>query len=200
MDYEFFTKLSTRIDQAKDQQKEKLNQMREKLLEFTREYDEELAAHAQIARQNLETLLQAPDLEESIMQNLEAIDDLFMQILNQELETARKEGNLDRSARLQQIENFIEQASAPPSELGFIEELMEVADDQAAIHQLLEENSEDVTPDLTQTLTSLIAQGQSVVEEAPADAKSQHKEALDRIQKVYEAVLRFAMRRSFKAN
>jgi len=200
MDYDFFAMLSTRIDQAKEQQKEKLIQMREKLLEFTREYDEELAARAQVARQNLETLLQAPNLEESIMQNLEAIDDIFMQILNRELETARKEGNLDRSARLQQIVTIIEEASAPPSELGFIEELMEVAENQAALQQLLEENSEDITPELTQTLTSLIAQGQTVVQEAKGDAKSEQQEALDRIQKVYEAVLRYAMRRSFKGN
>jgi hypothetical protein len=36
------------------------------------------------------------------------------------------------------------------------------------------------------------------VQEAKGDHKAQQKEALDRIQKVYEAVLRFAMRRSFK--
>jgi hypothetical protein len=200
MDYEFFTKLSARIEQAGDQQKEKLNQKREKLLEFSRDYDEELAARAQVARQNLETLLQASDLKESIMQNLEAIDDIFIQTLTSELEAARKEGNLDRSSRLQQIVSIIEEASAPPSELGLVEELMEVADDEAALLQMLEENPEDVTPDLLQTITSLIAQGQTVIQESQGDAKSQQQDALDRIQRVYEAVLRFAMRRSFKEN
>jgi len=200
MDYEFFTKLSARIEQAGDEQAEELNRKREKLLEFTRDYDEELAARAQVARQNLETLLQAPDLEKSIMQNLEAIDDIFMQTLTSELEAARKEGNLDRSSRLQQIESIIEQASAPPAELGFVEELMGVADDEAALQQMLEENAEAVTPELTQTLTSLIAQGQAVVQESQGEGKPQQQGALDRIQKVYEAVLRFAMRRSFKGN
>ena len=113
-------------------------------------------------------------------------------------EECAKEGNLDRSARLQQIVNIIEEASAPPSELGLIEELMEVVDDEAAFEQLLEERAEDITPEVTQTLTSLIAQGQSVVQEAQGESKNQHQESLDRIQKVYEAVLRFSMRRSFK--
>lgn len=198
MDYEFFTKLSTRIDQSEGQQKEKMSQMREKLLEFTREYDEELAARVQVARQNIETLLQAPKLEEAVMQNLEAIDEVFMQTLAGELDTARKEGNLDRSTRLQQIFTIIEEASAPPAELGLIEDLMEVVDDETALQQMLAEHAEDVTPDLTQTLTNLIAQGQSVVQEAKGDNKEQQQEALARIQKVYEAVLRFSMRRSFK--
>jgi hypothetical protein len=198
MDYEFFTKVSAQIDQAEGKQKEELSQMRDKLLEFTREYDEELAARAQAARQNLETLLQAPNLEEAVMQNLRAIDEVFMQTLTNEIDTSRKEGNLDRSARLQQIVSIIEEASAPPPELGVIEELMEVVDDEAALEQMLEDRADDITPEVAQTLTSLIAQGQSVVQEAQGEAQNEQREALDRIQIVYEAVLRFSMRRSFK--
>jgi len=48
-------------------------------------------------------------------------------------------------------------------------------------------------------LTGLIAQGQSVVEEVEGEQNEQHEDALAGIQKVYEAVLRFAMRKSFKS-
>jgi hypothetical protein len=198
MDYEFFTILSARIDQSEGQEKENLNQMREKLLEFTSAYDEEMAARAQNARQNLETLLQADNLEEAVTHNLDAIDDLFVQTLASEIDTSRKEGNLDRSARLQQIMSIIEEASTPPPELGLIEELMEVVDDETSLEKMLEDHADDVTPELTQTLTGLIAQGQSVVQETQGEQQQQQKDALDSIQKVYEAVLRFSMRRSFK--
>ena len=200
MDYEFFTKLSERIDQADAEQREKLLAKREKLLAFTREYDEQMAAQAQAARQNVEMLLQAPNLEEAVNENLEAIDDLFMQTLTSELEAARKAGNLDRSARLQQIRTIIEEASAPPSELALVEELMEYAGDDVALNEAMQEHAEEITPELMQILTSLIAQGQSVVQDTKGETKAQQKEALDRIQKVYEAVLRFAMRRSFKGS
>ncbi len=199
MDYEFFQLLSAQIDDASDDEKERLTDIRTKILAYAGEYDEEMAARMEAARQNVELLLQAPNLEESIQQNLEAIDDLFVQTVSKELEAARKEGNLDRSARLQQILNVIEQASAPPIELALVEELMDLVDDEDAMNQALQEHAEEVTPELMQVLTSLIAQGQSVVEEVEGEQKEQQQKALASIQTVYEAVLRFAMRKSFKS-
>ncbi len=76
---------------------------------------------------------------------------------------------------------------------------MEYADDEDAMTQTLQEHADEVTPELMQVLTSLIAQGQSVVEGVDGEQKKQQQEALDHIQKVYEAVLRFAMRKSFKS-
>lgn len=199
MDYEFFQQLSERIDGASGNKKKRLTEIRTKVLAYAGEYDEELAARMEAARQNVEALLQAPNLEEAVQQNLEAIDDLFVQTVQAELEQARKDGNLDRSARLGQILNMIEDASAAPAELALVEELMEYIDDQDAMTQALEKHADEVTPELTQVLTSLIAQGQSVVGETQGEQQKEQQEALDRIQKVYEAVLHFAMRRSFKS-
>jgi hypothetical protein len=200
MDYEFFQLLSAKIDAASGERKKHLTEIRDKILAYASEYDEEMAERMDAARQNVETVLQAPNLEEVIQQNLGAIDDLFVETVNQMLEDARKEGNLDRSARLQQILNVLEQAAEPPAELALIEELMDYVDDEDAMNQALEEHADEITPDLTQVLTSLIAQGQSVVNEVDAEQKEQQEKALDGIQKVYEAVLRFAMRRSFKSS
>lgn len=199
MDYEFFGLLSSRIDAASGDEKERLTDIRTKILAYVGEYDEEMTARMDAARQNVELLLQAPNLEESVQQNLEGIDDLFVQTVTRELEAARKEGNLDRSSRLQQILNVIEQASAPPAELALVEELMDHVEDDDAMNQALEAHADEITPDLMQVLSSLIAQGQSVVEEVDSEQKKQQQEALDRIQTVYEAVLRFAMRKSFKS-
>jgi hypothetical protein len=200
MDYEFFQLLSARIDSASGGEKERLTEIRTKLLNFTGEYDEELAARMEATRQNVETLLQAPNLEEAVQQNLEAIDELFVQTVQAELEQARKDGNLDRSSRLGQMLKVIEESAAPPAELALVEELMEFVDDQDAMNQALQEHADEVTPELINVLTSLIAQGQSVVAETQGEQQEQQQSALDSIQKVYEAVLGFSMRRSFKGS
>jgi hypothetical protein len=199
MDYEFFQQLSAKIDGASGQEREHLTEIRTKLLAYTAEFDQELASRMEAARENVETLLQAPDLEEAVQQNLDSIDELFVQTVERELEDARKSGNLDRSARLGQILKVIEEAAAPSEELAFVEKLMEFVDDDATLNQALQENDEKVTPELTQVLTSLIAQGQSVVGDENGENHEEHQEALGRIQKVYEAVLRYTMRKSFKA-
>lgn len=198
MDYEFFQQLSARIEAASGDEKARLTDIRTKLLAYAGEYDEELAERMEAARQNVEALLQVPNIEEAVQQNLEAIDDLFVQTVQTELEQARKDGNLDRSARLGQILSVIEAAAEPPSELALVEELMEFVDDDKAMTSALQEHADEVTPELTQVLTSLIAQGQSVVGETQGQQQKEQQEALTRIQKVYEAVLRFAMRRSFQ--
>jgi hypothetical protein len=197
MDYEFFQLLSTRIDSARAAEKERLTGIRAKLLEYTHEYDQELSARMEEARQNVETILQAPNLEEAVEQNLEAIDDIFVQAVQMELERARKDGNLDRSSRLSKIMNVIEEAAKPPAELELVELLMEHVDDEKAMNQALQEHADEITPELTQVLTSLIAQGQSVVGETQDQQQKEQQQALESIQKVYEAVLRFSMRRSF---
>jgi hypothetical protein len=199
MDYAFFQNLSARIDSAAGEKKEQISGIREKLLQFTSEYDEEMAARMQAARQNVETLLQAPNLEEAINENLDAIDELFVQTVQAEQEQARKDGNLDRSSRLAQILTIIQEAASPPAELELVEQLMDYVDDDEAMNRALEEHVEEITPDLTQVLTSLISQGQSVVGETQGQQQVEQQEALKRIQKVYEAVLRFSMRRSFKS-
>ena len=114
-----------------------------------------------------------------------------------ELEQARKDGNLDRSSRLSKIMSVIEEAAKPPAELELVEELMQYIDDENAMNQALQEHADEITPELTQVLTSLIAQGQSVVDETQGQKQGEQQQALESIQKVYEAVLRFSMRRTF---
>jgi hypothetical protein len=197
MDYEFFALFSQRIENASGEERTRLEQKRDALLTFTQEYDDEQAARVQAARKNVDLLLQAPDLEVAVRQNINAIDETFIQALTLELELARKEGNLDRSARLQQLMNAIETASAPPPEIMFAEQLLSVADDEDALMQMLADNDALVTPDLTQVLASLIAQGQAVVQETSGTEQAQHDATLARLQKVYEAVLHYSMKKSF---
>ena len=77
---------------------------------------------------------------------------------------------------------------------------MDYTQDEKALNAHLEQNADAVTPELLQVITSLIAQGQAVVEEAKGDQQKQQQGALVQLQKIYEAVLRFSMRQQMQAD
>lgn len=195
MDYSFFQMLSERIERARGKGKERLDEIRGKLLEYTQELDQEIEMRLSVARQNMELLLQAEDLREVLQQNIQAIDDFFIQVVNQSLAEARKAGDLQHSARLQEILNIIEELSSPPPELALIEELIEVAGDKKKLEGAVAAHADEITPDLLQMINALITRTQES-EVSGEDAKEQ-KMILERLQAVYSAALGLSMRRSF---
>jgi hypothetical protein len=183
MDYSFFQMLSERIDRARDKGRQRLIELRERLLELTRQFDAQLEARSNEARRLLHEILKAEDVAQATAENLPAIDEFFLQVLNSDLEAARGSGDLDRVGKLQQVVNLLQQASAPPPEISFIEELLDAPDDQAT-RQMLEAHKDEITPEFLQMLSGLLAQ----VQQSGQDA-----ELLQRLQKLNRQALRFSM-------
>ena len=167
---------------SKGEEKVKLDTLREQLLDMTREIDKQMQARAAQAKQLLEALLKADDITATTLKNLQAVDDLFVQQLNAEMEEARKNGDLDRIGKLQKVLAALQQASTPPPEIALIEEMLD-APDEAALQSLLTAHQKDLTPEFMEALTGVVAQTQS----------GDDPELGTRIQKVYEAVLRQSM-------
>jgi hypothetical protein len=188
LDYEFFQLLTEKIDQAKGSGRERLTQLREQLLEMTREIDRQIESRMQRSREFLNQLIQEEDIAAATEQNLGAIDEAFLQVLNSEMADARQKGDLDKIQKLGQVVQVIQQASAPPPEIEMIEELMEVEDDQAR-QEWLENNREKVTPEFVDTLTNLVGQS----------GDGRDKELADRLQEVYRSVLRFSMKSNLQS-
>jgi len=67
LDYQFFQILSLRIEQATGEEKTRLLTLREKLLDLTRQIDEEIQKQMDEAAKLLETILNAPDIEKATM-------------------------------------------------------------------------------------------------------------------------------------
>jgi hypothetical protein len=183
MDYEFFQLLTERIEHASDPQREELTKLREQLLELTRQIDQQIEMRTQQSRQFLTSLLAAEDIPEATLANMAMIDDFFLQILNAELELARKSGDLEKIGKLQQIANVVQQASAPPPEITFIEDLLEAPDDQSR-RELLEMNRMKITPDFLQILSGLVSQ---------VTDSDQDPALVERLKSVNRQVLRFSM-------
>lgn len=199
MDYEFFQLLSQRIDRASGEEKDRLTSVREKLLAFIEMIDHALRQRREVARRNLDALLGADDLEAALQANLGVVDEYFLEVLTAALEEARNEGNLERSAKLQQVLDVIERQSAPPPEINLIEKLMDVADDPAALEEALRAEEAETVASLGEIVMSFIAQIQGAAEQARGEEKEQHEMMLTRMQNIYNTALRLAMEKKLRA-
>ena len=182
MDYTFFQMLAERIEQASDEEKTRLENLRQKLLDFTRKVDEQIQLQLEDSRKLLNQILAAENVETATQEHLGELDAYFVEVLQQELNAARSNGDLDRIAKLQQVNGVLEQASAPPPELALIEQLLEAPSYDERM-KLLQEKSEMVTPEFVQMLSALIAQSE----------EQQTPEVVTALKEIYRIALRVSM-------
>ncbi len=158
MDYQFFQLLSDRIERARGDGRTRLADLRSQLLQMTQEIDRQIEAHRQQIRQLIEALLGEPDMGAALSQALPAIDEMFVQEVQQMLAEARQSGDLDRSGKLQKIIEVLQKASAPP-ELELIEEYLNALDEKA-MRQFLEDHQDEISPEFTELLGNIMMQVQ----------------------------------------
>lgn len=182
MDYPFFQMLAERIEQASGEEKTRLENLRQKLLEFTRKVDEQIQLQLEDSRKLLNQILAAENVETATQEHLGEMDAYFVEVLQEELNAARSNGDLERIAKLQKVNGVLEQASAPPPELALIEQLLEAPNYDERM-KLMQEKSEMVTPEFVQMLSALIAQSE---EQQPPEVVSALKE-------IYRIALRVSM-------
>ncbi|MBW8009703.1 MAG: hypothetical protein FVQ83_00490 [Chloroflexi bacterium] len=189
MDYEFFQMLTNRIEAAEGDEKQRLTDLREKLLDMTRALDEQVAARLAQANQNLESVLASENIETALIQNLQAIDDYFIQAVNNQYETALKAEDKEKQNKLLEVIEVIQkaqQAASPGSAL--LKELME-APDEPTINKILEANKQEISPAFIDSLTQLLVQLEA----------GEDKESTDKVRKIYRAAVRFSMQSGMKS-
>lgn len=182
MDYEFFRLLSERIDRARGDGRTRLIELREKLLQWTSDVDKQMEERVARARQLLNSLLETEDPVQTLAQNLHVVDEFFIQELDDTLEAARGQGDLEKIEKLNKMVEVLESMSSAPPEVEFIQELVD-AEDEAARRQLLESNEEKVTPEFLDTLMNIAAQTEA----------GDDKVLAARVSETYKMALRFSM-------
>lgn len=187
MDYPFFQLLSDRIEKARGPEHARLATLREQLLALTRSFDERREAQVGQIRQFLNAVIESGNIPEAIAQNAAAIDELFIQVLERELDAAHKAGDLNRSGKLQEVVETIQQMSAPPAEMQLLNELVEM-DNASERQKLLEELPPEAVGALSEVLGGVISQV-----EASGDAA-----LVERVQAVYKQVLKYSMRKNLR--
>jgi hypothetical protein len=190
MDYQFFQQLSEKIDAAEGEEKERLAKLREKMLEITQKIDQQFQERVNMARQNVEILLKVEDnLPQVILQNIQAIDDYFLQALILEIEEAKEKGDQERLKKLQNLMEVVQDVAQSAS-LGpegvLLEALLEVETPEER-REIMEENADKITPEFIEAVTSFMMQ----LENSKDDQANQMK---DQVRTVYREALRFSMK------
>jgi len=189
MDYQFFQLLSERIDRARGDGRARLVKLRDTLLQYTQEYDRDIAQRVEQTRQKLEQVLSEVDVEQGLAKYSPIIDGIFISVLNSALEQAEAQKDLPRLEKLKQIMEIIEKASAPPEGVQLLEKLLE-AESESEQRRILEENAEKITPELLNSIINLVYQLQG----------GENKALGERVNEIYKAMLRFSMERSLRAS
>lgn len=190
LDYPFFQQLSDRIDAAEGDEKARLESVRERVLDVTRQIDQVQQARAAESAALLQKLIQAEDLDQALMEVLPRIDELFLATLQANIEAADKEGDtqtLEQMSRIQdRLEALIQQALPPGLKLA--QEVLNQADDTTA-QTLLEESAESIDDQFLNALLSAVGR----LEE------SGDTDAAERIRKLHRLAMRISMRRKMQS-
>lgn len=157
LDYLTFEILTDRIEQAEGERAEQLKQARALLQEVGNEYRRQTQAAYEQARQTLNKLVSADNLDEAILQNSRGINDTFMSVLQSELELARQNGQLDRSTRLKDIRDRVLSLLEQSTSVQLIELLLQAESDEQA-RALLREQPGLLTPQFLATLRAVTKQ------------------------------------------
>ncbi|UYN92140.1 MAG: CpXC domain-containing protein [Anaerolineales bacterium] len=187
LDYVFFQQLSEQIEKAGEDEKAKLSSLREKLLEMTRQIDEQMQVRVGAAQRNLEAMLAAENPVELLQQNPAILDELFVQVINQSLQEAAEKKDGERLQKLQRLAMLIQQLINPGYNPALLEELIEAPDD-ATRAKVAAENSESITPEFLESLSAMMAQ----LQESP------DKELAEKVRQAYRAALKASMQKGMQ--
>lgn len=188
LDYSFFQILTGQIDKASGAERKKLEDLREKILEYTNQLDKVMEEQMKQAEAMIESLLAAPDVAQATMQNIANFqNEVVVQVLETKLREAQQKNDPTRMQKLQQMVGVLQQASTPP-EMEVVNELVDAAGDDASLEQALKAHENDLTDELTGMLASLMQQVEQQGSQAPNS-----DEILKRLEKVYRAILKRSM-------
>ncbi|MBQ4514316.1 MAG: hypothetical protein II969_15080 [Anaerolineaceae bacterium] len=160
MDYEFFSKLSSRINAAEGEEKEKFTTIRTQLLDLTQRIDKALAEEKEARRNLLEEILKQDDMEAAVYQAVRAIDQEFTEVVNEELAAARKSGDFMRSGKLQQLLDLIQKLYTAPDEIQKLETMLS-AETEDALKALIEENPDLASEEMKKLVADLMEEGKA---------------------------------------
>lgn len=191
MDYVFFQMLTERIESETPETEEhtRLTKLRERLLEITREIDQQVEARMTLARSNLEAILNSENITQVTEQNLAAIDNVFIQVLNEEYRMAEEKKDQSRIDKLQLIMDVISKASTPPAYVEIIEEMLSAEDDEAR-DAILEKRKDEIGSEIVDATAQLLTHAQS----------RDDKELAERLRTVHRALLRYTMKAQMAQN
>jgi thioredoxin-like negative regulator of GroEL len=169
---------------------DKLEGLREKLLEYTNEMDKQLEARYKQAQEFVESLLAQDDVVQAVQDNIDRFTQDAVDVVNQMLRQASEKNDYTRMGKLQKIVEVLREASTPP-EVSFIEQLLDAPDD-AALDKMLSDNASLINDKFMEALIGLVAQVDQAAEQGNPEAKT----LSEKLSKVYKSALKLSMKKN----
>jgi len=192
LDYEFFQLLTNRAEaEGDDEKRGQIEATRDRILTMVNEIDKQMEARLQQARGFLESLLQQEDIAGATQANLQNFNQNVVQVLEAMLHKATEEKDEALLAKLQQVVAVLQQASGSTAGYEFIEKMLS-AENEEALDKLIADNEGEINDELLKTLSGVVAQSQGQEDKLSA----QDKEMFAKMEQVYNAVLRFNMKKN----
>ena len=190
MDYIFFQNLTEKIEKSTPEEKTRLEGIREKLLFFTSEVDKQLEARFKQATDFVEKLLNQEDVEKATRESIEGFTQDSVEVVNQLLRQASEKNDYTRMGKLQKMAQVLQEASAPPPEVAFIEQLIQLPDD-AAVETMLADNDAVITDQFLEALSGLVAQMDAQAEQGNTEAQP----LAQRLSEVFKIAVKYSMKK-----
>lgn len=184
-DYSFFQILSEQIDAAQGNERQRLTDLRQTVLQTTEMIDKAQEARVAQASALLTSLVKADDLDAAVEASLPLVDDLFLSLLQANLRAARERPDLQVMERLQQIDAKLTKAiqEALPPALQLAQRVIE-ADEEAEAERILEQSSSTIDEDVLGALLSTAQRLEQLKDQAGAA----------RVRRLHRHALRLSMR------
>lgn len=157
IDYVFYQELTGRIEAAElagnADEAETLKALRQSILSLTAEIDAEMERASAQAARLLREIVESDDMEQALRANLDRVDDLFINTLALNLQTAEQSGRQEDVEKLSQLGDILMklvQETQPP-EIHFINKLLSAEYPEATL-ALLQENRQQVNVQLLEIM------------------------------------------------
>lgn len=163
LDYPFFQQLTGQIDEAKKSgdsaEADRLTDLRKEILTIRDQLDAQVQQMAEERTVLLNRLMISKELEQEAQDNINALDEVFFDILASNIQRAQQSGDKSTFERLVQVSNITMNVAqqTQPSEIQFVNALI-AAEYPDGTRALLEHNKQVLTPEFIEWLDS-VAQG-----------------------------------------
>ena len=163
LQYEFFSLLTAEIEKVEAAGDKaataRLTSLREELLKLYEAMQQQSKNMMEDALATLDTLLAAPDKEQALAENAQKIDDAFMAVLTARMNDAEQQNDIPQFQALNEIHALIyaQMEQTMPPHVQLLNQLVR-SDSAEQQNQLLDENSQLISEELTQMIDQVMEQ------------------------------------------